>query len=187
MEFKVKNTSNWPNYWNTWLDSWAQKSGAKYFEEILGNSRFHFYFLGMKVISLDCDIVRRIERNRPRAVADLIALKKRYQYKVSIPSIPEKSLKYISIDDKSEETIKKLIDEGGILNELNKEISMETIVDQSKFISTIIYALQTRYKMIFTIDEIKRELNMLGSKKIFREPLNEDFKKIKVVIKKINI
>jgi hypothetical protein len=187
LEFKVKNTSNWPNYWNTWLDSWAQKSGAKYFEEILGNPRFHFYFLGVKVISLDCDVVRRIERNRPRAVADLIALKKRYQYKVLIPSIPEKSIKYIHIDDKSEEDIKKLIDEGGILNELNKEISMETIVEQSKFISTIIYALQTRYKMIFTIDEIKRELNMIGTKKIFREPLKEDAKKIKVVIKKKTI
>ena len=86
-----------------------------------------------------------------------------------------------------EETIKKLIDEGGILNELNKEISIETIVDQSKFINTIIYALETRYKMIFTIDEIKRELNMLGTKKIFREPLKEDIKKIKVLIKRINI
>ena len=41
--------------------------------------------------------------------------------------------------------------------------------------------------MIFTNDEIKRELNMLGTKKIFREPLKEDVKKIKVLIKKINI
>lgn len=187
LEFRVKNTSNWPNYWNTWLDSWAQKSGAKYFEEILGNPKFHFYFLGIKVISLHCDVVRRIERNRPRAIADLISLRKRYQYKILIPAIPEKSIKYISIDDKSEEDIKKLIDEGGILNELNKEISNEVIVDQSKFINTIIYVLQTRYKMIFTIDEIKRELNMLSEKKVVREPLKEDIKKIKVLIKKINI
>ena len=67
LEFRIKNTSNWPNYWDTWLDSWAIKSGAKYFEEIIANPKFHFYFLGVKIISLNCDIIRRIERNRPRA------------------------------------------------------------------------------------------------------------------------
>jgi hypothetical protein len=215
LEFKVKNTSNWPNYWDTWLDIWAQKSGAKYFEEILGNPKFHFYFLGIKVISLHCDVIRRIERNRPRAIADLISLRKRYQYKVVIPPIPEKRIKYISINDKSEEDIKKLIDEGGILNSVNKEISVEVNIDQNSFINTVIYALQTQYKMVFTSDEIKRELNMHYSKKILKEtiketikgsiketikepiketinepikgPIKETIKKIKVVIKKKNI
>ncbi len=187
LEFRVKNTSNWPNYWDTWLDSWAQKSGAKYFEEILGNPKFHFYFLGVKVISLHCDVIRRIERYRPRAYADLISLKKRYQYKVVIPPIPEKQMKYVSIEDKSEEDIKKLVDEGGILNEMNKEIGMEVSTNMTNFINTIIHVLETQYKMVFNSDEIKRELNMLSSRKMIKEPLKEDIKKIKVIIKKMNI
>lgn len=174
IEYKIKNTENWPNYWDSWLDIWAQKCGAKYFEEILGNPKYHFYFLGVKIISLDCDIVRRLERNRPRAVADLIALRKRYYYKINIPPIPTKLTKYVSIIDKSDSEINKLIEMGGILNEKNKEICINYDSDIDKFIGTIIYALQTRYKMIFTIDEIKRELNILSENK-----------RIKVIIKKI--
>jgi hypothetical protein len=175
-------------YWNTWLDIWAQKCGAKYFEELLANPKYHFYFLGVKIISLDCDVVRRLERNRPRAYADLIALRKRYSYKVNIPPIPEKIIKYVSIADKSEDEINKLIKDayvdkseddikyihidkstnkinmlikdGLILNEKQKELKIECKNDIDRFINTIIYALNTRYRMVFTIEEIKRELNM---------------------------
>ena len=170
IDFKIKNTDNWPNYWDTWLDSWAQKCGAKYFEEILGNPKYHFYFLGVKIISLECDVVRRLERGRPRAFADLIALRKRYSYKVNIPSIPNKIQKYIPIVDLKESEIKQLIKDGGILNDKNKEICVEYDSNIDKFIGTIIYALQTRYRMVFTVEEIKRELNMISSLRVHIKP-----------------
>ena len=160
IEFKVKNTSNWPKHWNTWLDIWAQKCGAKYFEDILGNPKYHFYFLGIKIISLECDIVRRLERARPRAVADLIALRKRYSMHINIPSIPNTSIQYIKLEEKSSVEISELIQKGGILNEENREICLTYETDVSKFINTIIYALHIRYKMVFSINEIKRELGM---------------------------
>lgn len=160
IEFKVKNTSNWPTYWNTWLDEWAKKCGAKYFEEILGNPKYHFYFLGIKIISLECDVERRLSRNRPRAVADLIALRKRYSYNVNIPSIPNVSIQYIKLDEKTKDEISELIRKGGKLNEEHKEICVTSNTDIPKFINTIIYALHTRYRMTFTINEIKRELGM---------------------------
>lgn len=177
VEYNIKNTEKWPLYWDIWLDEWAIKCGAKYFEDILCNQKYHFYFLGVKIISLECDIIRRIERNRPRAVADLIALRKRYHFKINIPPIPRKTKKYISITDKSPVEIKILIDSGGILNEKNKEILVENDSDIDKFIGTIIYALQTRYKMIFTTEEIKKELNM-GT---IDQPFS---KRIKIIIKK---
>ena len=181
IEYNIKNTHIWPDYWDNWLDVWAQKCGAKYFEEILGNPKYHFYFLGVKVISLECDIVRRIERNRPRAIADLIALRKRYHLNIDIPPIPEKLTKYFSLKDKSPEDISKLINEGGVINEENKEISLEYNSDINKFIGTIIYALQLRYRMVFTIDEIKQELNMYTEKKIKN---NFSQEKVKIVIKR---
>jgi len=189
IEFKIKNTENWPNHWNTWLDEWAQKCGAKYFEEILGNSKYHFYFLGVKIISLECDIVRRLERNRPKAYADLIALRKRYSYKIDIPQIPEISMKYIPLKGKSEDEINMLLRDNGILNEINNEICIKYNTDIQKFINTIIYALHTRYRMKFTIEEIKKELNMLDRNELNnfnRNQLNiHDKKQIKIVIKKI--
>ena len=182
IEYKIKNTENWPDYWNSWLDTWANKCGAKYFEEILANPRYHFYFLGVKIISLECDIIRRIERARPRAIADLIALRKRYPISISIPSLKENITKFIPIKDKTQEEINKLIHEGGILNEENKEISIEIKHDIPKTIQTIIYALRERYRMTFTETEILRELNMDNEIKISH--LSDSFRRIKIAIKK---
>lgn len=174
IEFNIKNTENWPLYWDTWLDEWAQKCDAKYFEEFLGNPKYHFYFLGVKILSLNCDIVRRLHRNRPRAVADLIALRKRYFLKIDIPSIPEKVTKYISTSELSQVEIENMVNSGGILNEQYKEIAISEPSNIDKFINTIIFALQTRYKMVFTVDEIKRELNMYTD--------TSKSKKIKVIV-----
>lgn len=161
IDFKVKNTDNWLNYWDTWLDEWALKCGAKYFEEILGNSEFHFYFLGIKIISVDCDITRRIIRNRPRATADLIALRKRYAYPIDIPMVPKIYSKYIDVSNKSNDQIIELIETNrGMYNEKNNEISFNLETDVNKFINTIIYALQTRYRMKFNEIEIRKELKM---------------------------
>jgi hypothetical protein len=192
IDFKVKNTDNWLNYWDTWLNEWAQKSGAKYFEEILGNPEFYFYFLGVKIISIECDITRRIIRNRPRAIADLIALRKRYSYAINIPEIPKNYSKYIDVSNNSEKEIIELIKENnGVYNERNKEISIIFKTDINKFINTIIYALQTRYRMQFTISEIYKELKMPILNNIKKNNININInkitsgerKKVKIIVK----
>jgi len=163
IEYSMKgNESKWPLHWNSWLDEWARKSGAKYFEEVVSCQRFHFYFLGVKIISLNCDIQRRIIRNRPRATADLIALRKRYVIP-KFPKIPiPESFKYEfqSVEDKSENEIRELIRNGGEYIQENKEVKITLKNDIDKFINTVIWSLKERYKMIFTIDEVKHELNM---------------------------
>ena len=195
IDFKVKNTDNWLNYWDTWLDEWAQKSGAKYFEEVLGNHKFHFYFLGVKVISLNCDVTRRLIRNRPRAIADLIALRKRYPYQISIPPVPETYLKYVDVSGKSESDVEELMKSNrAMYNEKNKEISFVCETDVNKFINTIIYALQTRFRMQFTVSEIKRELKMPIMEKDMNKDINKHItkynnnerKKVKIIIKPKN-
>ena len=163
IEYSMKgNESKWPLHWNNWLDEWARKSGAKYFEEVISCQRFHFYFLGVKIISLNCDIQRRIIRNRPRATADLIALRKRYVIP-KFPKIPiPESLKYEfqSVTDKSEDEIRELIRNGAEYIQENKEVKITLKNDIDKFLNTVIWALKERYKMIFTVDEVRYELNM---------------------------
>jgi hypothetical protein len=185
IEYKLKGSEyikDWPLHWNSWLDEWARKSGAKYFEEVVSCQRFHFYFLGVKVISLNCDIQRRIVRNRPRATADLIALRKRYVIP-KFPKIPiPESFKYEfqSVVDKTEEEIRELISNGAEYIQENKEVKITIKNDIDKFINTVIWALKERYKMIFTVDEVRYELNM---------PLldnNSIIQRKKIVIKKNN-
>jgi hypothetical protein len=165
LEFQIKGTEKWPTYWNTWLDIWARHSGAKYFEEILGNPKYHFYFLGVKIISLECDIVRRLMRNRPRAYADLIAFRKRYAYNIKIPEIPKISYSYESTVSKTSEEIIAIIAKGGILDEKNKEIKISYETNISKFLNTISYSLREAYRINMSIEEILKDLNMQSEKK----------------------
>ena len=165
IEYKLKGSENikyWPLHWHTWLDDWARKSGAKYFEEVVSCQRFHFYFLGVKVISLNCDIQRRVVRNRPRATADLIALRKRYVIP-KFPKIPVPELfkyEFQSVKDNTEEEIRDLIRNGAEYIEENKEVKITLKNDVDRFLNTVIWALKERYKMIFTVDEVRYELNM---------------------------
>lgn len=185
IEYSVKgDEKRWPKYWNKWLDEWARKSGAKYFEEVLSSHKFHFYFLGVKIISLNCDIQRRIARNRPRATADLIALRKRYLIP-KFPRIPAPErikIEYMSVDDKSEEEIQEILEENSNMtyDEANKEIKVELENDIEKFLSTVSWALKDRYKMIFSLNEIRQELGM----PIIGEEV-EKKKTIKITVKKI--
>ena len=162
MEFRVKGTDNWPHYWDGWLDEWAEKCGAKYFEEILGNPKYHFYFLGVKIISLDCDIQRRIARNRPRATADLIALRKRYKINIRVPAPDKISYEYESVSGKNEDEIREMLAKNleSEYDAKNREIKMVVKNDIGRFLETVQWALSERYKMTFSIDEIKHELHM---------------------------
>jgi len=166
LEFQIKGTEKWPTYWNTWLDIWARQSGAKYFEEILGNPKYHFYFLGVKIISLECDIVRRLMRNRPRAYADLIAFRKRYAYNIKIPEVPKIYYSYESIIGKTSQEINAIIANGkGVLDEKNKEIKISHETNISKFLNTISYSLREAYRMNMSVEEILKDLNMQPEKK----------------------
>jgi len=168
IEYNIKHTEKWPHYWNIWLDEWARTCGAQYFEEILGNPCYHFYFLGVKIISLSCDIQRRLLRNRPRATADLIALRKRYSYPILIPPIPEISYEYKKKEKMTKEEINEAFQKGAIELIETKELKIPFRTDISKYIHTVIYALHERYNMTFLPDEIKKELHMISnsSKKI---------------------
>lgn len=166
LEFQIKGTEKWPAYWNTWLDIWARQSGAKYFEEILGNPKYHFYFLGVKIISLECDIVRRLMRNRPRAYADLIAFRKRYAYNIKIPAVPKISYTYEPTIGKTKEEIDAIISKGGCaMDEKNKEIKISYETNMSKFLNTISYSLREAYRMNMSVEEILKDLNMQPEKK----------------------
>ncbi len=90
-------------YYEEFYDKWAQMYGVRKFEEIYTFGKDHMYFLGMKSTILPQDIIRRQMRNRPRAIADLIALRKRYGFKIDIPKPPRSVEKFYPMDKISDD------------------------------------------------------------------------------------
>jgi len=80
IDFHMKGYGDWTiigkkSYLNDWfVKEWHNLFGSKNFEETTFNPKFHYYFLGMKFISYQADIIRRVKRNRATAYTDLIML-----------------------------------------------------------------------------------------------------------------
>ncbi len=150
------------SYYEEYYDKWAQEYGVRKWEEIFAFGIHHMYYLGIKSTILPQDIIRRIMRNRPRGIADLIALRKRYGMKINIPKPPKTIDKFYKVIDISLEKKNELLRKGGIITNTYgfEEIKIIEEVNQDKFMDTIIWALKTRYNMDFTISEILIELGM---------------------------
>jgi hypothetical protein len=164
IDILIKNTEHWPHYWSIWLDKWARNSGAKYFKEVLANGDYHCYFLGMKMVSLKMDIERRLARQRPRAYADLYALKTRYNLQsINIENFDlilssKKEGDFYQIKDLSEEEYQEHIKKGAKLRESIGEIYYEIDVDIPRFLKTMKWCLEKRYRIEKSIEDISKEL-----------------------------
>ncbi len=164
MDIFIKGTEHWPHYWPVWLEDWARKTGSKYFKEVLANGDFHCYFLGLKMVTLKMDIERRLARQRPRGHADIYSLKKRYNLQsigienFDIFVLGKKEGKFYQLKDITEEEYREHLANGAKLRDSVKEIYYEVDVDISKFLRTMKWCLETRYRIDKTIEEISKDL-----------------------------
>jgi hypothetical protein len=171
LDYNIKNTEIWPCYWNKWLDIWASSCGARYFEEILACDHYHFYFLGIKLISLECDIQRRLKRLRPASFADLMMLKERFHVNITMPSIPEKENVYRKRDNLSIDKIVDYEKRGIPYDESTSEFILEKDIDLHKFKGTINHYLRERYNYEkknehnFSHKKVKIKINPLSKSK----------------------
>lgn len=153
----MPNTNTWKQYWNGWSNKWANMLNAKSFDELLYNQKYHFYYLGMKFMVLQGDIQRRLIRQRPRAIVDLIKINELLNYKVTIPSIPNLHMKYIHLD--KNEKVEKL-EKNQKYNEKNREIECIERVDKEQFLMTMQWYFRSMYYQNCEIDEIKKMVDM---------------------------
>lgn len=128
----------WKPIYKTFHKEWASSVGANSIIECIHNPKYHFYFLGLKFIILDLEIYRRNIRNRPAAIADLIAINEllltNKDKKIKINAI---SRNYIYILD----------------NEI-KYVYTKNI----DFIKTVKYNLKTKYNITLSLSKIYKML-----------------------------
>lgn len=170
IDFKIKNTDTWPTYWNKWLDEWAQICGAKYFEEIVGLQDYHFYYCGIKFMGLNVDIQRRIKRNRPAALTDLMMLNRIYNLNITIPKIPDIYYEFKNVEFLTEKEKDKLLEEGAIYDADTREYKIEKKTNHSIYMKRMQDYFKNRYDIDINLEDIR---NVVSVKK-----------KIKLKIKK---
>lgn len=123
---------------DTWfLKEWPQLAGAHSMAEMINDPRHHFYFMGLKCISLKADIVRRISRQRPAAFADLIAIKQ----KSRIPELAPVTIPPLPTEYWINHTLQKLLPE-----------------DQLRFLRTTRAYLRARYGVQYSIAALEKIL-----------------------------
>lgn len=144
-DVSIKNTEHWPHYWDQWLDEWASLSEAKKFKYIIGKNDYHFYFLGIKIIGVNCDIQRRIARNRPRAIGDLIMLKRKFNMDIRIPRIPKDKTEFKNGKELNSEEIRKLLEDGWSFNRRLNEYSKKVPIVKKRFHDTIQWFIKKNY------------------------------------------
>lgn len=90
VDLVMPGAPNYQEYMRTFFDKIALIFGAPDHREIILNPRYHQYYFGIKMPIIPIDLVKRIFRFRPKALADLISIERILKYRIRLPSIPDK-------------------------------------------------------------------------------------------------
>lgn len=116
---------------------WPKSFGAKSMIDVINNPKFHHYFLGLKCISIQGEIERRVRRIRPSAYADLFYMQSLRRIADSYPITIPRLTKYIY--------------QGKHWILLDKK-------DHPKYFERIQKYLKSRYGMSMSVEKIEEEI-----------------------------
>ena len=134
----INNNKYWNKYWDDdWYIEWANMFGANHISETVFNPKYHFYYLGLKFITLDAEITKRKKRHRPAAVADLIMINKLLNKNIIIDPIPKKIL------------------------DVNTNYTKYKIINKYKFLNTLKYYLKSKYNKHYHMEQLKEMVKFL--------------------------
>ena len=86
--FGLVGTQYWKKQWDEKDVEWFKLLGIKDRDELVFNPDYHFYFNGMKLISLKSEIIRKYVRNNHYDYGDLLMIMKIINTKIKLPKIP---------------------------------------------------------------------------------------------------
>jgi hypothetical protein len=141
VDLVIPGVPNYQEYMRTFFDKIALIFGAPDHREIILNPRYHQYYFGIKMPIVPIDLVKRIFRFRPKALADLISIERLLKYRIRLPSIPDK-IEFYYRDNINPGYIKKTIQNylgqtHGIRLTAEEVNSYFTKYDSTRDISTI--------------------------------------------------
>jgi endonuclease/exonuclease/phosphatase family metal-dependent hydrolase len=122
--------------WEDTLNERAKLLGASNFNELVINPKYHYYFMGVKLLKLENEIILRNLRGRPAQLTDLLAINRllNINIKTSIPI----SIELFNTEEKTTET---------------------KIVNKKEYISTMKHYFKRRYFINITDEQVESWLN----------------------------
>lgn len=137
--------SNVNKEWENVLNERAELLGASNFNELIINPKFYYYFMGVKLLKLENEIIIRHTRARPAQVTDLLAISRllNINIKTSIPI----SIKLFNTIEKTTET---------------------KIINKKDYIGTMRNYFKRRYFINITDEQVQSWINSTNNIK----PLN---------------
>lgn len=163
IDASIQGTSKWKSYWNEWTREWAELYGVDEFKDILINNDHHFYFCGIKMMCLECDVIRRVKRNRPRSMTDLFMLNEKLNMNIRYPSMPKTIDKYFNINQLSDDEIYKLQKKKAELTKDKTQYLLKIFNNPIKYLNTIQWCFKERYNKEYSIEELKNMFNYTSS------------------------
>jgi endonuclease/exonuclease/phosphatase family metal-dependent hydrolase len=136
MDISYEGSEEFNEIWIKELNDRAKLFGASDYQELILNPDYYYYYMGLKFLKLQFDIMIRFRRSRPAQITDLLIMRQMYNLKYQI-KIPEKTK---------------------VFNEELK-IDVETPVNKNKFLDTVRYYLETRYFIRLNVDQVEKWIN----------------------------
>jgi len=147
IDITYKGTKEYNQEWENELNIRANLFGANNYQELVVNPKYHYYFMGFKIIRLKFDLIIRFKRNRPAQFTDLLVIRKMFNfgYKLKIPK------KYMSYNKKT----------------MKQE---EITVDKDKYLNLIKKNLKIRYNINIKKNQIEKWIDMNFIENINNDP-----------------
>ena len=121
-------------HWDKWfLEDLPQMVGAKDAEQVIYDPKYHFYFMGLKCMTLELDIKKRLDRSRPASIANVIATSKLLNMGINIPDVPRFYYKMQGVVEK-----------------------IDTPEKEQAFLHTIKCRLKQNYRIDLSYDDIRK-------------------------------
>ncbi len=86
-EFGITGTKFWDKSWDEKDKAWFSLLGIENRDELLFNQDYHFYFNGMKYITLNSELNKKIVRKNPYDIGDLIKIMDLLNIKIKLPEV----------------------------------------------------------------------------------------------------
>jgi hypothetical protein len=100
----IMNTEYWKTEWNTKDEKWLKMMNVTHKDQLIFDPEHHFYFNGIKLMTIKNETIRKFLRRKPQDYADMIEMQNILHFTMNLPKIKDNKDSFLSEVKKSLES-----------------------------------------------------------------------------------